>query len=331
MGGRFRTCNIVLLFAIIELLRMNILITGGAGFQGSHLAERMLKKGHKVTILNTFSEEKLENIADFKNDVRVVFGSITDPVLVEKTVRGHDVVFHLAANVNVDHSLRDPKSFIDVNITGTFNILEQVRALGIRMIHASTCEVYGDGHTLKEGELLNESMELRPKSPYAATKAAADRLCFAYHESFGVDVTIVRPFNIFGERQKSGTFGALIPILVRKAMIGDKLTVFGDGLATRDYLYIRDLVDAYELVMETQRLGGKAINFASGVNTSVKEIAEYIAPKFGAEVKHGPARPGEVTRFPADISFAQSLGFKPKVGIWEGIDRYITWAKAHAQ
>lgn len=306
---------------------MKVLITGGAGFQGSHLAERMLARGHEVTIVNTFSDEKKRNIAGFEDRVNVVFGSITDPVLIEKTVRGHDVVFHLAANVNVDHSLKDPKSFIDVNITGTFNILEEVRKNGARLIYASTCEVYGDGHDLGKDELLAENAELRPNSPYAASKAGADRLCHAYYKSFGTNVTIVRPFNIFGERQKSGTFGALIPILVRKAMIGEKLTVFGDGSATRDYLYVSDLVDAYELVMETKGLEGKAINFASGINTSVKDIAEYISKKFGAEIKHGPARPGEVSRFPADISFAKRFGFTPKVSIWDGIDRYIDWAK----
>lgn len=306
---------------------MKILITGGAGFQGSHLAESLLRTGHEVTIVNTYTEEKLRNIQSFEKDVRVVFGSITDPVLVEKTVRGHDLVFHLAANVNVDQSLSDPKSFLDVNVMGTFNVLEQVRAQGIRMIHASTCEVYGDGHDLKEGELLDETAELKPNSPYAASKAAADRLCYAYYKSYDVPVSIVRPFNIFGERQKSGTFGALIPILVRKAMAGEKLTVFGDGSATRDYLHVSDLVRAYELVMNTKGLEGKTINFGSGKNTSVKDIAEYIGKKFNAEIKHGPARPGEVSRFPSDISYARSLGFEPKVDIWEGIDRYIAWIK----
>jgi len=308
---------------------MKILITGGAGFQGSHLAESLLKKGHDITIINTFSNEKLENIESFKDDVHAVFGSITDPVLMEKTVRGHDVVFHLAANVNVDQSLKDPKSFIDVNITGTFNVLEEVRKNDIRMIHASTCEVYGDGHDIKEGELLDETAELKPNSPYAATKAGADRLCHSYFRSFGVDVTVVRPFNIFGERQKSGTFGALIPILVRKAMSGDKLTVFGNGEATRDYLHVSDLVAAYELVMDKNDLSGESINFASGVNTSVKDIAEYIANKFDGEIQYGPARPGEVMRFPADISLAKSFGFEPKVSIWEGIDSYVSWAKKH--
>lgn len=309
---------------------MNILITGGAGFQGSHLAESLLKKGHTVTIINTFTEEKLRNIEHIKDDVRVVFGSITDPILVEKTMAGHDVVFHLAANVNVDQSLKDPRSFTEVNVVGTQNVLEAVRQYDIRMIHASTCEVYGDGHDLKEGELLDETAELKPNSPYAASKAGADRLCHAYHRSFDVDVTVVRPFNIFGERQKSGTFGALIPILVRKAMAGDKLTVFGDGSATRDYLHVSDLVTAYELVMEHSELSGQSINFASGVNTAVKDIAEYIAKAFDGEIQFGPARPGEVSRFPADISKATSYGFKPEVAIWEGIDRYIEWAKKEA-
>jgi dTDP-glucose 4,6-dehydratase len=241
------------------------------------------------------------------------------------------VVFHLAANVNVDQSLKDPKSFVDVNVMGTFNILEEVRANGIKMIHASTCEVYGDGHDLAPNELLDETAELKPNSPYAATKAGADRLVYSYYKSFGVDVTIVRPFNIFGERQKSGTFGALIPILVRKAMTGEALTVFGDGTATRDYLHVSDLVQAYELVMETKGLEGKSVNFGSGINTSVIDIATYIAKQFDAPIKHGPARPGEVSRFPADISFARGIGFEPKVGIWEGIDRYIAWAKAQSK
>lgn len=306
---------------------MKILITGGAGFQGSHLTDALVKEGHQVTIVNTCSEEKLKNIAHFDKNVNVVFGSITDRNVIDKTVPGHDVVFHLAANVNVDLSLKDPLSFLEVNVIGTYNVLEAVRAHNIRMIHASTCEVYGDGHDLGADELLDETAELKPNSPYAASKAGADRLCYAYYKSFDVDVTIVRPFNIFGERQKSGTGGALIPILVRRAMAGESLTVFGDGSATRDFMHVSDLVKAYMLVMKTDGLAGKSINFASGVNTSVKDIATYIAKKFDSEIKHGPARPGEVTRFPADLTFAKSLGFNPEVSIWEGIDRYIDWAK----
>lgn len=306
---------------------MKILITGGAGFQGSHLSEFLLKQGHDVTVLNTYSSEIEPNVAQFAGKARIIYGSITDRTIVDKTVRGQDVVFHLAANINVDQSLKDPLSFLEVNVMGTHNILEAVRENHARMIYASTCEVYGDGHSLKEGELLDETAELSPNSPYAASKAAADRWCNAYHKSFGVNVTIVRPFNIYGERQKNGTFGALIAILVRKARNGESLTVFGDGSATRDYLNVDDLVAAYNLVLHHPELAGKAINFASGVNTSVKDIAEYIAKAFNVNVEHGPARPGEVSRFPADISLAKSIGFEPKIGIWEGIDRYIAWAK----
>jgi nucleoside-diphosphate-sugar epimerase len=261
----------------------------------------------------------------------IVFGSVTDWELVSKTARDHDVVFHLAANINVDKSLDDPGSFLETNVMGTYHVLQAAREYGSRVIFASTCEVYGDGHALAPDALLDETAELRPNSPYAASKAAADRLCYSYNRSHGLDVTMVRPFNIFGERQKSGAFGALIPILVRRAIAGQDLTVFGDGSATRDYLHVSDVIEAYRLVLESPNLTGRAINFASGTNTSVRDIAEYIAAKFSARVVQGPARPGEVTRFPASIALAQSIGFAPKVGIWQGIDRYIEWAKEQPQ
>jgi len=306
---------------------MKILITGGAGFQGSHLAEYLLKKGHKVSILNTYSEAAEENIAGFRDRITLIWGSITDKEVVDKSVRGHDAVFHLAAHINVDESLRDPLGHINANIIGTYNVLEAIRTHGGRLILTSSCEVYGDGHDLRKDQKLDETAELKPNSPYDATKAGADRLAYSYFKSFGVDVTIVRPFNIFGERQKNGTFGALIPILVAKAMRGEDLTVNGDGHATRDYSHISDIIQAYGIVLGRKDLKGRVINFASGENTSVKDIAEYIAKKFKVGIVHGPARPGEVERFPSDISFAKSLGYSPKVTIWQGIDRYIKWAK----
>lgn len=308
---------------------MRILVTGGAGFQGSHLSETLLAMGHRVTVLNTFSLAAKQNIRILESNERadIVFGSVTDWELISKTARDHSVIFHLAANINVDKSLDDPRSFVDTNVIGTYNVLEAARRYGSRVIFASSCEVYGDGHQLSPGALLDETAELKPNSPYGASKAAGDRLCYSYYRSFGMDITIVRPFNIFGERQKSGAYGALIPILVRRAMEGEELLVFGEGTATRDYLHVSDQVQAYQLVLETPGLEGRAINFASGTNTRVRDIAEYIANKFGTRVVSGPARPGEVTRFPACIAFAKSIGFEPKVGIWEGIDRYIEWAK----
>lgn len=310
---------------------MRILVTGGAGFQGSHLCEALLAQGHRITILNTLSSAAKRNVRTLsqRDDVDVVFGSVTDIELTSKTVPEHEVVFHLAANVNVDKSLQDPRSFLDTNVIGTYHILESARRSGCRVIYASTCEVYGDGHNLSEGESLDEAAELMPNSPYGASKAAADRLCYSYYRSYGLDVVIVRPFNIFGERQKSGAFGALIPILVRQALAGKDLTVFGTGAATRDYLHVSDVVRAYQLVLEAPDLKGRAVNFASGTNTSVRDIAEYVAAKFGVRVTEGPARPGEVAHYPANTSLAASIGFKPHIDIWAGIERYIQWAEQH--
>ena len=307
---------------------MKILITGGGGFQGSHLAEFLLQSGHSVSVLNTYSENSKANLENILDKLNLIWGSVTDREIVDKSVRGHDVVFHLAGHINVDESLEDPLIFIEANIFGTYNVLEAVKKHRNRMILASTCEVYGDGHDLRERGILNETAELKPNSPYAASKAGADRLSYSYYKSYDLNVTIVRCFNVFGERQKSGQFGALISIMVAKAMRGEDLVIFGDGNANRDYSYISDIVRAYGMVLDNNdKLRGKVINFASGQNTSVKDIANYIANKFNVKVTHGPARPGEATRFPADTSFAKSLGHSPKVSIWEGINRYIEWAK----
>lgn len=237
---------------------------------------------------------------------------MTDGETVHRAVREHHVVFHLAANINVDQSLGDPESFLETNVMGTYRVLEAVRRYKNRLIYVSTCEVYGDGHNLRDGELLDETAELKPNSPYGASKAAADRLCYSYYRSYGLDVTIVRPFNIFGVRQKTGRFGALIPRLVRQAINGENLTIFGDGSATRDYLYVSDIVRAYNLVLETSALRGRAINFASGINTRVKDIVEYVAGKFDAKIERREARAGEVARFPPTSTSRKVSDSSPK-------------------
>ena len=308
---------------------MKILVTGGGGFQGSHLVELLLAKGHSVSVLNTYSEQAKKNLALVLNDINLIWGSVTDNELVEKSVRGHDVIFHLAARVNVDESRKNPFAFYHSNVLGTMYILEAVRNERARLIIASTCEVYGDGHVLTENEGLKENAELRPNSPYAASKAAGDRMCHAYFKTYGVNVTIVRPFNVYGERQKSGTFGALIPILVAKALKGEDLTIFGDGISTRDYSHVTDIVLGYNLILEndSSALRGEAINLASGCETRICDIATFIASELKVDVLRGEPRPGEVSRFPADISAAKTLGYSPKVSVWNGIARYIKWAK----
>jgi len=306
---------------------MKILITGGTGFQGSHLARYLLKDGHCISILNTQSDRAIENIKDIINKVQVYWGDIKNNMLIDKAFADQDVIFHLAGNVNVDQSLQDPLLYFNNNILGTYNILEAVKHYKNRLIFVSTCEVYGDGHG-EDVKTLAESTELRPSSPYAASKTAADRMCYTYFRSYGVDVTIVRPFNIYGEKQKAGKFGALIPIFVSRAMEGKNLTIFGDGRSERDYMHVDDIIQGYNIILNNPTLTGQVINFASGENITIKEIAEYIAKKFDVSIDYGPARIGEVTRLPADILFARRLGYKPQVDLWQGIDRYIEWVKS---
>lgn len=303
---------------------MKILITGGAGFQGSHLVEKLMQKGHDVAVLNTFTPQALQNKKYLENKAEIIWGSITDAEITEKAVRGKDVVFHLGARVNVDESILHPWETIETNVRGTFNVLEAVRKNGNRMIHTSTCEVYG---TPEKVPIL-ENAELRPMSPYAASKAAADRLCFAYSQTYKTSVTIARFFNIFGERQKESNFGAVIPIFVGKAMRGETISVFGTGTQTRDYVNISDVIHAYELLLEHPELSGEVINFGAGKGISIKDIAEYIAKAFGGKVAYVNPRPGEASDMIADNTKAKRLlGWEPKVNFYEGVDRYIAWRK----
>jgi len=301
-----------------------ILITGGTGFQGSHLVEHFLNLGYDVTVLNTFSEKSEKNLSYLKKKPNIVWGSVTDPEIVNKTVKEHDIIIHLAAYINVDESIQDPGPTIRANIEGTYNVLEAIRKNKNRLIYTSTCEVYG---TPLGKRLIDETTELRPHSPYAASKAAADRISFSYFKTYGLNISIIRPFNIFGPRQREGDFGAFIPMSVKRAMDGENLQIFGEGKQTRDYMYVDDMIQAYDLLVRLENTAGEIYNFGTGVETSIKQIAEYVAKKFGVKVDYMKARPGEVTNFCADIAKVKKLGFQPKVNIWEGIDKYILWRK----
>jgi len=302
---------------------MKILITGGLGFQGSHLTESLLKQNHQVVILNTYSQIAQNNLNKMRKKPIVVWGSITDFELTQKTVRGQDVVFHLAAHINVDESIKYPDLVLKTNIEGSLNVMNACLKQHKRLILVSSCEVYGNPlHTNK----INEEVELRPHSPYAASKAAVDRICFSYLKTYALKATILRPFNVFGERQKEDKFGSLIPILVKRAISGKNLQIHGTGKQTRDYIYIDDLIHAYNLVLNTKNIEGEIFNLGTGRETSIKEIAFYIAKKFNIDIEYVGERQGQVMRFCADITHAKNiLGFEPKIDIWQGINRYILW------
>jgi len=244
---------------------------------------------------------------------------VTDREIVEKTVRGHEVVVHLAARINVDDSIASPESYLDVNMRGTLNVLEAVRQIEARLIYASSCEVYG----YAEGPPVMEEAEMRPHSPYAASKAAADRMCFAYHKSYNLNVTIVRPCNIYGDRQRRGRGGAVIPIFASLAANGQPLRVFGSGAQTREYMHVSDLVDAYELILRRSDLSGITLNAGTGETPSIREIAEFISRRLGVSIVNDPPRPGEVQGFALDSSRIKGLGFTPRVKFWDGLASYL--------
>jgi dTDP-glucose 4,6-dehydratase len=265
----------------------------------------------------------MTNLSTLGDRASVVWGSVTDQEIVEKTVREQDVVVHMAARISVDESISTPASFLSVNVMGTFNVLEALRKYGGRLLYASSCEVYGTS----QEKAVSETAELRPHSPYAASKTAADRLCFAYCKTYELDITIARPCNIYGSRQKGRRGGAVIPIFVDRALAQQPLVVYGTGEQSREYMHVDDLVAAYNLVIEKTGLQGEAINFGTGETPSIKEIAEFIAHRLDASIEYGPSRPGEVKEFRLDCTKARQLGFVPRVLFWEGLEQYIQWRK----
>ena len=249
--------------------KKRILVTGGAGFIGSHLAEDLVKKGHYVKIMDDFSTGNVNNIRGLFNyrNFKMIRGSITDRELLAKATSNVDVVFHLAAQIHVDRSIIEPRHTFDVNTLGTLNILDAALENDIELVvYASTSEVYGSAKYVP----MDEDHPLNPASPYAATKAAADRLCFSYYNTYKLPVVIVRCFNTYGPRQKGSGYAAAIPMFIKRALAGLPPVIYGDGKQTRDYMYVKDTVDAYNLVLNSHNnILGKAINFGTGKEISI--------------------------------------------------------------
>lgn len=307
-----------------------ILITGASGFIGSHLAEKYANEDHTVKILDDFSSGSVNNIWSLlsRRNVKLVRGDVRDPATVRKAMEGADVVFHLAAQVHVDKSIVSPRSAFEINTFGTLNILDSALESDVQLvIYASSSEAYGSAQYVP----MDEKHPLNPGSPYAASKAAADRLCFSYYNTYGLPVVVVRSFNTYGPRQSNTGYAAVIPKFITRAMRNLPPIIYGDGKQTRDYMYIEDAVRAYDLTLNSyERLLGRAINFGTGREISIHELAMRVLSCFGLEEKLSPinveARPGEVKRLCADISLAhKELGFEPKYDIAAGLQKAVKW------
>ena len=308
--------------------RKRILVTGGAGFIGSHLAEDLVQKGYSVKIMDDFSTGNVNNIRGLFNyrNFKMIRGSITDRELLAKATSNVDVVFHLAAQIHVDRSIIEPRHTFDVNTLGTLNILDAALENDIELVvYASTSEVYGSAKYVP----MDEDHPLNPASPYAATKAAADRLCFSYYNTYKLPVVIVRCFNTYGPRQKGSGYAAAIPMFIKRALAGLPPVIYGDGKQTRDYMYVKDTVNAYNLVLNSHNnILGKAINFGTGKEISILELANTVLELCGTKATpiHAAPRSGEVKRLCADMTLAgKTLNFVPQYTIRKGLQEFVKW------
>ena len=344
---------------------MNILITGGLGFQGAHLARALFERGYRVFVLNTPSLHSrrewdvLRTLTEGSRRIDCIWGSVLDPSVILPVVEGIDVVVHLAAWANPDKCTEQPFQAIETNVIGTQHVVDAVyqetrrcRALGIRpplLIHGSSCEVYGparrlnevvNGREVDDKQLVSqdERSEMHPPSVYAASKCAADRLVNAYVETFKLRALITRPCNVFGPGQRSGRHGGVIPTFVARALAGQLLVVRG-GSQTREFLYIDDLVSAFVKLIDLaqdkapwdwpQYENERVVNLGSGQRVSIGQVAGYVAEMMHIGVEMTDARPGDVSGFNLDSTYAKSLlGVYVLVDFWYGLDAYIAWARS---
>lgn len=296
---------------------MHYLVTGGAGFIGSHLAEALLKRGDKVRILDNFSRSLKSNVTV---GAKIVKGSVTKPKDIAKALKGIDGIFHCAALPSVELSFKKPEETLKANLIGTLNVLRVASQLGVkRFILSSSAAVYGDQEKLP----FTEEMKPNPGSPYALEKYAAEEYCKIASVVWGVRTVCLRYFNVYGPRAATeGAYVNVIPIFLRQRAKGVPLTITGKGTNTRDYIYVDDVVAANLLAMDNKKLGrGEIINIGSGVAMSTLTIARYI----GGPTKYIPPRI-EQKHARADISKARKLlNWEPEIKFSEGLKRTMEW------
>lgn len=294
---------------------MKVLITGGCGFQGIHLARHLVGLGHEITTVNIASDYATANSRLLPADVHVEWadtGAGYDAPTVDAVIAACDVVINLAARASVSRSFGDPAATVITNVLGTQHVLDACARYGRPLLHASSCEVYG-----RTPGLLAEDARFMPTTPYAATKGAADLLVQAYAASRpDLRAVILRPSNVFGPGQRSGVFGAVIPTFISRARKGLPLRVHGDGAQTREYLYVADVVKAYvhalDLLLDVHKPNLQVYNVGPAFPAvSIREIAEIIARRFNATILHAENRAGQIAGFHLDDAVFRRTGWSP--------------------
>src|SRR6266446_101403 len=299
----------------------NCLVTGGAGFIGSHLAERLVALGHEVRVVDNLSTGNEANLADIADDIEFLRGDLCDADVCRRAVAGMDVVFHVAALPSVPRSLENPWASHAANVNATVRLLEAcVEARVARIVYSSSSSVYGDTPVLPK----TETAEPLPRSPYAASKLAGEQYVLAFARAGLIEGVALRYFNVFGPRQSPhSAYAAVIPALLLAALEQREATLFGDGAQTRDFTYVDNVVDANVLGATTpgQTVSGSVVNVGAGARTSLLELIELVGKITSRDLAYQrlPAREGDVRHSLAGLQRAERLlGYRPRVSLAEG-------------
>ncbi len=313
-------------------MKERYLVTGGAGFIGSNLAEALLQKGQKVRILDNFSTGKWENLREFKDRLEIINGDIRYLNTVMEAMKDVDYVLHQAALPSVPRSIETPLESNDVNINGTLHILYAAKESGVkRVVYAASSSAYGDTPTLPKVE----TMKPDPLSPYAVNKLAAEQYCKVFYGVYGLETVALRYFNIFGRRQDpTSYYSAVIPKFIKMFLNEQAPVINGDGTISRDFTYIDNVINANLLACKAPKAPGHVFNIACGERINLNELAAELQKLTGAKVsaKHGPPRLGDIQHSLADISLAKDLlGYKPKIYAKEGLQKTARWFMEHRE
>jgi UDP-glucose 4-epimerase len=305
-----------------ELNGKNILVTGGAGFIGSHIVDRLSSRNNVIVLDNLFSGV-LSNLEKGKDRIKFVKGDVLDKALLKNIVADVEYIFHLAAHVGNIRSIKEPYIDMDVNIKGTLNLLEACRDSHIkRLVYSGSAAIYGEAKYLP----VDEDHPLYPESPYAVSKMTAEKYCFAYNKVHNIPTSVVRYFNVYGPRQDTSEYANAISIFLNKFRKGEPITIYGDGEQTRDFVFVGDVVTGNILAATQPAAVGGVFNIATGMATSINQLVDSIRQVSGnkGNVTYLPPRAGEVKHSRANIEKAiKALGFHPQTNLREGLS--LTW------
>ncbi len=309
----------------------SVLVTGGAGFIGSHLAQTLAARGSRVTVFDNLASGRLENLEDFQRDITFVEGDIRDKDLLQKAMQNCDVVFHQAAVVSVTKTVEDPVGSSSVNDSGTLTVLEAARQNNVkRVVLASSSAVYGDDPQLPK----LEAMSPNPLSPYAVQKLTNELYAALYFRLYGLDTVCLRYFNVFGPRQDpSSPYSGVISIFMQRAAEGKAPVIFGNGEQTRDFVFVRDVVQANILAATGEGAAGEVFNVGTGKAVSVKSLWSHISRMGGNDIEptYAPARAGDIMHSLAGTAKGHDrLMFQASISLDDGLSQTFAWYRNHS-